>query len=86
MNATKNDHLGLGFGCLYREPQAVAGDIGYILNLGALIVVCQNDRVTLPGEGANPLSKGFYVVLRILFFNGNDEFYGTKWQASRYCQ
>ena len=53
MNAAKDDHLGIGSGRLARKAERVAHEVGDVLDLGALIVVRQQNGVPLPGQATN---------------------------------
>src|SRR4029077_14499495 len=49
----EDDHVRVGRGSLPREPERVADVIGYVLHVGPLVVVREDDRVALPRECAH---------------------------------
>ena len=53
MDAAEDDHVGVGGGGLAREPERVAHEVGDVLDLGQLVVVREDHRVALGGEGAH---------------------------------
>ena len=53
VDAAELDHLGVGGGRLPREAERVADEVGDVLELGQLVVVGEDDGVSLLGERAD---------------------------------
>ena len=49
-DAAEGDHVGVGFRRLARQLEAVADEIGEVLNVGGLVVMRQDNRVLLLAE------------------------------------
>ena len=63
VNAAKDDHLGLGPRRLARQPERIPDEIGDVLDLRALVVVRENDRVAVLRERLDlPLQRGDDLV------------------------
>ena len=50
MHTAENDHVGARFRGFSRQAERIAHEIRDVLNLGALVVVGQDDGVALPGQ------------------------------------
>ena len=57
VHAAEEDRRRVRRGRLPREPQRVADEVGHVLHLGELVVVREDDRVTLAGERAHLLGQ-----------------------------
>ena len=53
MDAGEDDELGVGLGGLPRQAERVADEVRDVLDLGALVVVREDDRVALGSELAD---------------------------------
>ena len=61
MNAAENDVFGIGLRSEARQLQRIAGQVGMLVNIGALVVVAKNDRffAELGASDADALLAGF---------------------------
>ena len=50
MHAAEDDRLRVGLGRFAGQPERVADEIGDVLDFGALVVVRENDGVTLASQ------------------------------------
>ena len=50
MHPAKDDHVRRRLRCLTGEPEGITNEIGDVLNLRALVVVSEDDRVALSSE------------------------------------